>query len=85
MALNRLRLHNVLVQDMDAPSEAATEVAEVIDEGIQQSTDGLATKRDVEHAITKEVNRLLRWLMAAGITLGGAIIALLITLIVRGG
>jgi hypothetical protein len=85
MALNRLRLHNILVQDMNAPSEAATEVAEVIDEGIQQSTDGLATRQDVEHAITREVNRLLRWLMAAGITIGGAIIALLIALIVRGG
>ncbi len=84
MALNRLRLHNILVQDMDAPSGAATEVAEVIDEGIKGSTDGLATKLDVEHAITSEVNRLLRWLMTAGITIGGAIIALLIAIIVRG-
>lgn len=84
MALNRLRLHNIRVQEMDAPSDAATEVDEVIDDGIKGSTDGLATKKDVEHAITKEVNRLLRWLMAAGITIGGAIIALLIALIVRG-
>ena len=56
----------------------------MINEGIQQSTDGLAIKQDVEHAITKEVNRLLRWLMTAAITLGGAIVALLIALIVRG-
>ena len=85
MALDRLRLHSILVQDMNAPTGAATEIAEVIDEGIKEPTDGLATKLDVEHAITREVNRLLRWLMAAGITLGGATIALLMTLIVRGG
>ena len=44
MALDRLRLHNILVQDMDAPTGAATEVAAVIDEGIKDPTDGPATR-----------------------------------------
>ena len=85
MAFDRLRFHNILVRGMNAPSTAATELAEIVDEGITTATDGLATKRDVEHAISKEVNRLLRWLVATGVTIGGAIIALLVALILRGG
>lgn len=88
MALNRLRFHNILVQDMDAPSEAATELAEVVDEGIEQSKDGLATKHDIDLLrleIIGQFNSHLRWLLAAGISIGGAIIGLLIALIIRGG
>ena len=84
MALDRLRFHNILVHEMDAPSETATELAEVVDDGIKRATNDLATKRDVEHAIANEVNRLLRWMVAIGATIGGTIIALLIALIVRG-
>jgi hypothetical protein len=46
MALNRLRFHNILVREMDAPSDAATELAEVVDEGIGDSTNALVTQQD---------------------------------------
>ncbi len=88
MALNRLRFHNILVQEMDAPSEAATELAEVVDEGIEQSKNDLATKHDLDLLrleIIRQFNNHLRWLLAAGISIGGAIIGLLIALIIRGG
>ena len=84
MALDRLRFHNVLVREMDAPSVVATELAEVVDEGIEESTAGLATRQDVELVIERQVNRLLRWMIGIGAVIGGAIIGLLITLIVRG-
>ncbi|MCY3923009.1 MAG: hypothetical protein OXG27_11520 [Chloroflexi bacterium] len=95
MALDKLRFHNILVGEMGAPSEAATELADVVGLGIDEATEGLATKQDLQaglwelrlellHAFKDEMNRLLRWMMAAGITIGGAIIALLIALIVRG-
>ncbi len=84
MALDRLRFHNILVREMDAPSATATELAEVVDDGIERATNDLATRRDVEHAITNEVNRLLRWMVAIGATIGGTIIALLIALIAQG-
>ena len=69
---------------MDAPSVAATELAELVDEGIEASTAGLATRQDVELVIDRQVNRLLRWMIGIGAVIGGAIIGLLITLIVRG-
>ena len=69
---------------MDAPSVAATELAELVDEGIEASTAGLATRQDVELVIERQVNRLLRWMIGIGAVIGGAIIGLLITLIVRG-
>ena len=68
MALNRLRFHNILVREMDAPSPAATELAEVVDEGITSSTRDHATKQDVRSAVLEmqvmvheEINRLLKW------------------------
>ncbi len=77
---------------MDAPPNAATGLAEVVDEGIKDATDNLATKQDLEllrlqvlSAFHEEMTRQLRWLLAAGVTIGGAIIALLIALIARGG
>ena len=85
MALDRLRFHNILVREMDAPSPAATELAEVADEGIRSSTSDHATKQDVEHAIDMAINRLLKWMIGAGITIGGAIIGLLVALVMRGG
>ena len=96
MALNRLRFHNILVREMDAPSPAATELAEVVDEGIADATDDLATKRDMTTAIDQlriemqlmfheEINRQLKWMIGAGITIGGAIIGLLVALVMRGG
>ena len=84
MALGRLRFHNILVREMDAPSVAATELAEIVDEGIESSTAGLATRQDVELVIERQVNRLLRWMIGIGAVIGGAIIGLLITLIVQG-
>ena len=87
MALNRLRFHNILVQDMDAPSEAATELAEVVDEGIEESKRELATKHDLnllQPEIIRQFNSHLRWLLTAGVTIGGAIIGLLVALIIRG-
>ena len=92
MALDRLRFHNIPVSDTDTPSQVATELAEVIDEGIEDARGDLATRQDLEilrldlmHTIKDEISRLPRWSMVTGISLGGAIIALLIALIVRGG
>ena len=85
MALDRLRFHNILVREMDAPSPAATELAEVVDEGIRSSTSDHATKQDVEHAIDMAINRLLKWMVGAGVIIGGAIIGLLVALVMRGG
>ena len=85
MALDRLRFHNILVREMDAPSPAATELAEVVDEGIRSSTSDHATKQDVEHAIDMAINRLLKWMVGAGVIIGGAIIGLLVALFIRGG
>ena len=87
MALNKLAFHNVLVQELDAPSATATKLADLVDE----STDDLVTKRDLAETESRlrveigqfraeylaEMNRHLRWLMTAAITLGGAMIALL--------
>ena len=92
MALNRLRFHNILVREMDAPSPAASELAEVVDEGIASSTSDQATKQDVRSAVLEmqvmfheEVNRLLKWVVGAGLTVGAAIIGLLVALVMRGG
>ena len=98
MAINRLRFHNILVQDMGAPSRSATELAELVDEGIEASTDTLVTEHAFREEMSSfrvemasfraemmaEINRLLKWLMVAGVTIGGSIIALLIALLVRG-
>ena len=92
MALNRLRFHNILVQDMDAPSVAATELAETVDEGITDATSGLATKQDLEHQrleLTAEMQRMLhtqlRWIIAMWGSVLAAIIGLMIVVILRGG
>ncbi len=45
MALDKLRFHNIMVRDMDQPFEAAEELAEVIDEGMQDR----AEQRDTDH------------------------------------
>ena len=97
MALNRLRFHNILVQDMDAPSVAATELAETVDEGITDATDNLATQRDIALAearlrediaklnagMHEEINRLLRWLIGLGVVLGAGLIGLIAALIAK--
>ena len=87
MALNRLRFHNILVQDMGAPSEAATELAEVVDE----ATDGLATKSDLEQLrleliaeVQSRFNSHLRWIMVMWGSTIAAIVALAVAVILRG-
>ena len=88
MALNRLRFHNILVRDMDAPSEAATELAELVDEGIEESKDGLATKQDLDLLrleIAKHFNSQLRWMIAMWGSVIVALIALIIATILNGG
>ena len=87
MALNKLAFHNILVQEMDAPSSTAEKLADLVDE----ATDELVTKQDLAATEARlrneladfraeylaEMNRHLRWLMTAAITLGGAMIGLL--------
>ena len=88
MALDRLRFHNILVQEMGAPSAAASELADAIDSGfsdVATKQDLLVLRLELQNAFKDEMNRLLRWLIAGAFTIGGAIIALLIALIVRGG
>ena len=87
MALNRLRFHNILVQDMGAPSEAATELAEVVDE----AADGLATKSDLEQLrleliaeMQSRFNSHLRWIMVMWGSTIAAIVALAVAVILRG-
>ena len=74
MALDRPGFHNILVQDMDAPPDAATELTEVVDEGIKSSTDDLATKQDLDSGLERlrlellaeiqsRFNSHLRWIM----------------------
>lgn len=87
MALNKLAFHNVLVQELDAPSSAAEKLADLVDE----TTDDLVKRQDLgetEERLRNEIaqfraeylaemNRHLRWLLTAGIALGGAMIGLL--------
>ncbi len=87
MALNKFAFHNILAQEMDAPSSTAEKLADLIDE----ANDELVTKQDLAATEARlrneladfraeylaEMNRHLRWLMTAAITLGGAMIGLL--------
>ena len=96
MALNRLRFHNILVREMDAPSPAASELAEVVDEGIAAATGDLVTKRNMTTEMNQprlemqlmfrdEINRLLKWGVGSGVAIGSAVISLLVALVLQGG
>ena len=96
MALSRLRFHNILVREMDAPSPAATELAEDVDEGIAAATGDLVTKGDMTAEMNQlrlemqlmfrdEINRLLKWGVGSGVAIGSAVIGLLVALVLRGG
>lgn len=91
MALDRLRFHNILVQEMDAPSDAATELAEVVDE----SMSDLVTKQDLKVGLEQlrlevlaemqsRFNSHLRWVMTMWGSAIAAIVALAVAIIVRG-
>ena len=91
MALDKIRFHNILVREMDAPSEATTELAEVIDEGIAESTSKLATQTDLEvlrigmlAEMQAMFNSHLRWVMAMWGSTIAAIVALAVAVILRG-
>ena len=91
MALNRLRFHNILVQDMEAPSAAATELAELVDEAVGDGKDNLATKPDLDRLrlellaeMQSRFNSHLRWVMAMWGSTIAAIIALAVAIILRG-
>lgn len=86
MALNRLRLHSVLVQNMDAPSSSAEKLADLVDE----STDDLVTKHDLALAqaeiltsFHEEMNRMLKWMIGLGLIVGGGLIGLLAALVAK--
>ena len=92
MALNRLRFHNILVQDMGVESEIAERLTDVVTE----ATEGIVTNQHLSRELELvelriiaefrgEITRLLKWLLAGALTIGGAIIGLLIALIARGG
>ncbi len=91
MALDKMRFHNILVREMDAPSEAATELAKVVDEGITESTSKLATKTDLEvlriemlAEMQAKFNSHLRWIMVMWGSTIAAIVALAVAVILRG-
>ena len=91
MALNRLRFHNILVQDMDAPSTAATELAELVDEAVGDGKDDLASKADLERLrlellaeIQSRFNSHLRWVLVMWGSTIAAIVALAAAIIARG-
>ena len=80
MALRKMELHNVLVNRLGAPTDAAEEIANLVEE----QTDGLVTEQAFREEMKQfrieylaEMNRHLRWLLTAGITLGAAMIGLL--------
>ena len=90
MALNKLAFHNVLVQELDAPSATATKLAELVDE----STDDLVTKQDLQDQMTltearlradfrAEINRLLKWMVGIGVIVGGGLIGVLAALVAK--
>ena len=84
MALGKLRFRNILVRDMDAPTEAAEELANVV----ADASDDLVTKP--EHAASEARIREQIWratVVVIGVmgALGATIIALLIALLTRGG
>jgi len=86
MALRKMELHNILVSRLRAPSDASEEMCNLIGE----QTGGLVTERTFREEMARfraeylgEMNRHLRWLLTAGITLGGAMIALLTLIATR--
>ena len=86
MALRKMELHNILVARLRAPSDAAEEICNLIGE----QTDELVTERTFREEMARfraeylqEMNRQLRWLLTTGITLGGAMIALLALIVTR--
>ena len=90
MALNKLAFHNVLVQELDAPSATATKLADLVDEG----TDDLVTKQDLQDQMTltearlradfrAEINRLLKWMVGIGVIVGGGLIGVLAALVAK--
>ncbi len=90
MALDRLRFHNILVQEMDVPTDSATMLADVVDQGIQEGADGLLTEQSFREEMARfraeymeELNRHLRWLLTTGIALGTAMLALLALIVTR--
>ena len=96
MALNRLRFHNILVREMNAPSPAASKLAEVVDEGIAAATGDLVTKRNMTTEMNQlrlemqlmfrdEIDRLLKWGVGSGVAIGSAVIGLLVALVLQGG
>ena len=80
MALRKMELHNVLVNRLRAPSDAAEDICNLIGE----QTEGLVTEQTFREEMARfrseylaEMNRHLRWLMTAAIAMGGAMIGLL--------
>ncbi len=92
MALNRLRFHNILVQEMNVRSETAEQLTDVVAEATDGNVTNQHLSRELEllelrvvAELRGEISRLLKWLLAAALTIGGAVIGLLIALIARGG
>ena len=91
MALDKMRFHNIMVREMDAPSEATTELADVVDEGIRRSTSELATHSDLEALrigllaeMQSMFNSHLRWIMVMWGSTFAAIVGLAVAIILRG-
>ena len=87
MALNKLAFHNVLVRDMDMPSEAAEELADIVDE----ATDDLATKEDLAAMEARlrldfqmQIQSLTRWMIGMWGSVIAALVALTIAVLIKG-
>jgi len=82
MPLDKLRFHNILVGQMNAPSTAAEELAAVVD----AVTDGLATQQQIVNLEVRLREQLWRVaVVVIGVlgAIGAAIIALLIAILAQ--
>lgn len=90
MALDRLRFHNILVQEMSAPTATAERLAEVIAQATDEAVtdEQFQTRMDLTEARLladhrAEINRLLKWMVGLGIAVGGGLIAVLGMLVAK--
>ena len=92
MALRKMELHNLLTGRLGAPSDAAEEVCNLI----EQQTDGLVTETtfrnemeafrlELLNEIQARLNSHLRWMITMWGSVIAAIVALAVAIIVRGG
>ncbi|MYA01574.1 MAG: hypothetical protein F4038_07190 [Chloroflexi bacterium] len=90
MALDRLRFHSILVQEMSAPTETAERLAEVVAQATDEAVtdEQFQTRMDLTEARLladhrAEINRLLKWMVGLGVAVGGGLIAVMGMLVAK--